>query len=272
MPIRREIDERERPPHARTRPASGRQRPRLLGRRARHRAASLRAADAGDPRRRQPGDRSGLRRRAARGLSGAAAMDGVLALRRHPSPARRRPGRALPGPGRRPRSGARRQQPARRCTPSSSRPWARSRARASSMSAPAPATIARSWPSWSTPPARSRRSSSTRRWPSGPRPFPAVRTFGSSMATAPAGREPRPTASMSFSSWRGRRIAGSRTSHATAGWCSRLASRDRSGRIPAAGTATATRRGAQDRTARRGLRGARNQHCLFCLRRRRIRG
>jgi hypothetical protein len=30
MPIRREIDERERPPHARTRPASGRQRPRPL--------------------------------------------------------------------------------------------------------------------------------------------------------------------------------------------------------------------------------------------------
>jgi hypothetical protein len=125
--------------------------------------------------------------------SGAAAMDGVLALRRHPSPARRRPGRALPGPGRRPRSGARRQQPARRCTPSSSRPWARSRARASSMSAPAPATIARSWPSWSTPPARSQPSSSTRRWPSGPRPFPAVRTFGSSVTTAPvAGNPGRP--------------------------------------------------------------------------------
>ena len=31
-------------------------------------------------------------------------------------------------------------------------------------------------------------------------------------------------------------------------------------------------RGAQDRTARRRQRGARNQHCLFCLRRRRIRG
>jgi len=47
---------------------------------------------------------------------------------------------------------------------------------------------------------------------------------------------------MSFSSWRGRRIAGSRTSHATAGWCSRSASPARSGRIAAAGIATAALR------------------------------
>ena len=84
MPIGREIDERERPPHARTRPASGPERPRLLPRRARHRATGLCPADAGDPRRPRRGDRSRLRRRAARSLSVAAALDGLLAVRRRP--------------------------------------------------------------------------------------------------------------------------------------------------------------------------------------------
>ena len=44
------------------------------------------------------------------------------------------------------------------------------------MSAPARAIIARSRPSWSARPARSRRSSSTPRWPSGPRAFFSGRT------------------------------------------------------------------------------------------------
>jgi protein-L-isoaspartate(D-aspartate) O-methyltransferase len=136
---------------------------------------------------RQSGDRSGLRRRAARGLSGPPPWTASSPF-----------GGTPPLPGADPvvlyqdlvvaLDPARRQQPARRCTPSSSRPWARSRARASSMSAPAPATIARSWPSWSTPPARSRRSSSTRRWPSGPRPIsgrPNVRVVDGDGARQP---------------------------------------------------------------------------------------
>ena len=118
----------------------------------------------------------------------------------------------------RPRPGARGQQPARRCAPSSSRPSARSPASASSMSAPARAIIARSRPSWSARPARSRRSSSTPRWPSGLRAsFPAARTCASSATTALTGPKPRPTGFTSILPFLGRRIAGSRTSHATAG-------------------------------------------------------
>jgi hypothetical protein len=104
----------------------------------------------------------------------------------HPPTARRGSGDSLSGPRHRPRPGARGQQPARRCAPSSSRPSARSPASASSMSAPARVIIARSWPNWSGHPAGSRRSSSTPRWPSGLRAsFPAARTCASSATTAP---------------------------------------------------------------------------------------
>jgi SAM-dependent methyltransferase len=51
-----------------------------------------------------------LRRRAARALRRAAAVDSVVALRRHPAAERRGPGRALSGPRHCPRPGARRQQ------------------------------------------------------------------------------------------------------------------------------------------------------------------
>ena len=66
----------------------------------------------------------------------------------------------------------------------------------SSISAPAPAIIARFWPNWSARPARSPRSNSTRLRPNGPgHPFPIARTSGSSAMTAPAGPKARPTGS-----------------------------------------------------------------------------
>ena len=78
---------------------------------------------------------------------------------------------------------------ARRCTPNCSRRSRRSRVSASSMSAPARAIIARSWPRAS---------------------FPVAQTCASSVTTAPAGRKPRPTGFTSVSPWRGRPIAGSK--------------------------------------------------------------
>jgi hypothetical protein len=170
----------------------------------------------------------------------------------------------------RPRPGARGQQPARRCAPSSSRPSARSPASASSMSAPARAIIARSRPSWSTPPARSRPSSSTRRWPSGPRPFPAVRTFGLSVTTAPVAGNPGRPGSRQFCRGAAGRLLDRRP---VSGRPARLPAR--CAWPPAAELrrpAQRPRRGALDLTAQRRLRGARYQRGLFCLRRGRIRG
>ena len=73
------------------------------------------------------------------------------------------------------------------------------------MSAPAPATIARSWPSWSARPARSRRSSSTPRWPERAKAFLSGRSNVRVVhGDGAAGPKPRPTASTSISPLRGR--------------------------------------------------------------------
>ena len=156
-----------------------------------------------------------------------------------------------------------------RCTPSSSRPSARSPASISSMSAPA--TIARSWPSWSVRPAESRRSSLT----------PPGRA-GQDLPFRSRQCPRRP--------WRGRAVARDRDRwrlcqfrrFSPCGSLDRRPVSGRASRIPArrarppAGEfrrpAQRPRRGAQDRTARRRLCGAGGQHSLFCLRRGRIRG
>ena len=158
----------------------------------------------------------------------------------------------------RPRPGARGQQPARRCAPSSSRPSARSPASAS-MSAPARAIIARSGRAGrpgrpSHHGGRVRRRAGRAGW----RSFFSGRTNVRvvSATTALTGPKPRPDGVyVNFAVSSGRRIAGSRTSHPRrpADVPARRPG-TRSGRIPAAGTATAARRW---QWARRRLSGER---------------
>jgi len=132
---------------------------------------------------------------------------------------------------------------ARRCTPNCSRRSRRSPVSASSMSAPARAIIARSWPSWVGPAGQVTAVEFDAALAARAESFLSGRTNVRVICDDGArGRKPRPTGFTSVLPWGGRPIAGSKACLRAAGSSSRSVCLAPSGRIAAAGTATAARR------------------------------